>query len=74
MKSFAEGEILYRDIYSDYGPFFFELFGGLFALTGWAVTNDASRLIVGFLWVASSLLFGLSAQRLTGGSPSGSRR
>lgn len=66
VKSFAQGEILYREIYSEYGPFYYELFGGLFALTGRAVTTDAGREIVIFLWVATSLLFGLSAQRLTG--------
>lgn len=66
LKAFADGQVLYRDIYTAYGPFFFEVFGGFFALTGWAVTNDASRLIVGLVWVASSVLFGVAAQRLTG--------
>ena len=46
LKAFAHGDILYRDIYSAYGPFYYELFGGLFALTGHAVTTDASRSIV----------------------------
>jgi hypothetical protein len=66
LRAFADGQVLYRDIYAAYGPFFFEVFGGFFALTGWAVTNDASRLIVGLVWVASSVLFGVAAQRLTG--------
>jgi hypothetical protein len=66
LKSFAQGEVLYREIYSEYGPFYYELFGGLFALTGHAVTTDASREIVIFVWVATSLLFGLVSQRLSG--------
>ena len=66
VKAFAQGHVLYRDIYSEYGPFYYELFGGLFALTGKAVTTDASRTIVVFLWTASSLLYGLAAHRLTG--------
>jgi hypothetical protein len=65
LKAFVHGEPLYRNIYSEYGPFYYELFGGLFALTGKAVTTDASRTIVVFVWVASSLLFGISAHRLT---------
>jgi hypothetical protein len=65
LKAFVHGKTLYRDIYSEYGPFYYELFGGLFALTGKAVTTDASRTIVVFVWVASSLLFGIAAQRLT---------
>jgi hypothetical protein len=66
LNAFAHGEALYRDIYAAYGPFFFDVFGGFFALTGWAVTNDASRLIVGVVWIASSVVFGLAVQRLTG--------
>jgi hypothetical protein len=65
VKAFAHGDTLYRDIYSPYGPFYYELFGGLFSLTGSAVTTDASRTIVIVVWVGTSLLFGLSAQRLT---------
>ncbi len=66
LKAFAQGHTLYRDIYTEYGPFYYEVFGGLFALTGHAVTNDASRSIVIVVWVGTSFLFGLAAQRLTG--------
>lgn len=66
LKAFAGGDVLYRDVYSPYGPFYYELFGGLFALSGQDVTTEASRSIVLVLWVATSLLFGLAAQRLSG--------
>jgi hypothetical protein len=66
LKAFAHGGALYRDIYSEYGPFYYELFGGIFALTGHAVTTDASRSLVIVVWVATSFLFGLSVQWLTG--------
>ena len=66
LKAFVHGDTLYRDVYSEYGPFYYEVFGGLFALTGHAVTTDASRSIVIVVWVGTSLLFGLAAQRLTG--------
>ncbi len=66
LQAFAHGDVLYRDIYSPYGPFYYELFGGLFALSGHAVTTDVSRSIVVVLWVGTSFLFGLAAQRLTG--------
>jgi hypothetical protein len=66
VRAFADGQVLYRDIYAAYGPFFFDVFGGFFALTGIAVTNDASRLVVGVVWVATSVLFGIGAQRLSG--------
>ncbi|MGN6816007.1 MAG: hypothetical protein ACTHK3_07980 [Solirubrobacterales bacterium] len=65
LKAFVHGHALYRDVYSEYGPFYYEVFGGLFALTGKAVTTDASRTIVVLVWVASSLLSGIAAHRLT---------
>jgi hypothetical protein len=66
VQAFAHGHVLYRDIFSPYGPFYYELFGGLFALTGKAVTTDAGRSIVIVCWVATSLLYGVSVQRLSG--------
>jgi len=66
VQAFARGETLYSDIYTIYGPFYFELFGGLFALFGADVTTNASRTIVLVLWVGTSLCFGLATQRLTG--------
>lgn len=66
LKAFAGGETLYKDVYTPFGPFYFELFGGFFKLTGLDVTTEASRTIVMLIWVGSSLLFGLSVQRLTG--------
>lgn len=66
LKAFANGATLYSDVYTPYGPFYYELFGGLFALSGQAVTTDVSRTLVLVLWVATSLLFGFASQRLTG--------
>jgi hypothetical protein len=66
LKAFVGGETLYKDVYTPFGPFYYELFGGFFKLTGQAVSTDASRTIVMVIWVASSLFFGLAVQRLTG--------
>jgi hypothetical protein len=66
LKAFSHGQALYGDVYSPYGPFYYELFGGFFALTGLAVSNDASRLIVIAVWVGASCMYGVSAQRLSG--------
>jgi hypothetical protein len=66
LNAFAHGQPLYTDIFSPYGPFFFEFFGGLSALIGRDFTTDASRSIVIVIWIASSFLLGLACQRLTG--------
>lgn len=65
LREFVSGKPLYEYVFSQYGPFYYELFGGLFALTGVEPTNDAGRLIVTFIWVATATALGLLAQRVT---------
>ncbi|HET9777317.1 MAG TPA: hypothetical protein VFP77_12160, partial [Gemmatimonadaceae bacterium] len=65
LRAFVDGESLYRDIWSVYGPFYYELFGGFFSLFGQEVTNNAGRTIVLVVWIAASLGFGVAAHRLT---------
>lgn len=66
LKAFTDGESLYRDAYSPYGPFYYEVFGALFKLTGIDIANDASRLLVTGIWVGVSCMYGVAVQRLTG--------
>lgn len=66
LKAFVHGDALYKEIWSVYGPFYYELFGAFFKVTGLSITTDASRTIVLIIWVGASLLFGVTAQRLTG--------
>src|ERR1700722_8310003 len=66
LQLFVAGHSLYNSVFSEYGPFYYELFGALFSLIGHGVTTDAGRLIQLVLWVAASLGLGLAAHRLTG--------
>ena len=65
LQAFAGGDTLYSDVYTPFGPFYYELFGGLLAVSGVEVTTDLSRSTVLVIWIGSSFLFGLVAQRLT---------
>jgi hypothetical protein len=65
IKQFAAGGSLYRDVYSQYGPFPYELWGGLYALTGRTVTPDTGRALTIVVWLATALLIGLIVERLT---------
>lgn len=65
LQSFVDGKALYSETYTQYGPFYYELFGLLFALTGRPVTTDAGRLIVVVEWVAIAALLGVSVRQLT---------
>ncbi len=71
LRAFLDGDPLYRDVWSVYGPFYYEFFGGLFSLFGLDVSTDSSRTVVLLVWVGTSLLFGLAAQRLTRSLPLG---
>jgi hypothetical protein len=66
LQLFVSGHPLYNAVWSAYGPFYYEVFGGLFALIGQAVTTDVGREIQLFIWLAASLGLGLTAHRLTG--------
>ncbi|MBS1890995.1 MAG: hypothetical protein JST59_06870 [Actinobacteria bacterium] len=66
LNGFAHGHALYNEIYTPYGPFYYELFGGLLALFGQDITTDISRTAVLVMWVGMSLVSGVTAQRLTG--------
>jgi len=65
LRKFFDGEAIYADVYSQYGPGEFVLVGGLLKGFGVALTNDGARDYNLFLWLASTLLAGLSLLRLT---------
>ena len=48
-----------------YGPFFYEVMGGLFKVVGHAPDNDYGRFITATLWLIASLAGGLVAFRLS---------
>jgi len=60
------GGALYDDVYSQWGPAFYVLMGGVFALPGLDLDHDAGRLVTLALWTATSLLCGASLLRFSG--------
>jgi hypothetical protein len=66
LKGFVRHGALYDDVFTQYGPFYYEAWGGLFSLFGIAVTHDAGRTLTMIVWVLSSLVLGVSAMRMTG--------
>jgi hypothetical protein len=65
LKGFVNHGGLYDGVFSQYGPFYYELWGGVFSLFGISVTHDAGRTATMVAWVLSSLLFGLATWRMT---------
>jgi hypothetical protein len=66
LKSFLDGGALYDQVFTYYGPFYYDFWGGLFTTLGIGVTHDAGRIATMVAWLASSLLAGIVAYRLTG--------
>lgn len=65
LKEFLRHGHLYNDVFSQYGPFYYEFWGAFFELFGLGVNHDGGRTAVMVAWVLTSLLFGLSIWRLT---------
>lgn len=66
LKSFVNHGHLYDDVFTQYGPFYYDFWGGFFSLFGITVTHDSGRSVVTVIWVISTLIFGLSIWRVTG--------
>jgi hypothetical protein len=63
--SYVSGHTLYTQLMTNHGPFFYEVMGGFFKVTGIGVTNDSGRLVTLFIWLLASLGSGLVVYRLT---------
>jgi hypothetical protein len=66
IRLFSEGHALYNQVFTDYGPFSYELWAAVFGLAGHTLSTDSGRLAIVGLWLVTSLLLGVSTQRLTG--------
>jgi len=64
-RMLAEGRILYDEIYSFYGPFYYLVYGGLYGLVGGVPTHDHVRLMAAVAWSAGVLLATLASTAIT---------
>jgi hypothetical protein len=65
LKAFVKHGHLYDQVFSQYGPFYYEFWGGLFSLFGISVTHDAGRTVTMIVWIVSSLALGVATMRIT---------
>jgi hypothetical protein len=65
LKGFVNHGDLYDGVFTQYGPFYYEFWGGIFSTFGIAVTHEAGRAATLVAWVLSSLLLGLATMRIT---------
>jgi hypothetical protein len=65
LKSFLNHGSLYDDVFSQYGPFYYEFWGTVFSLFGVPVNHDGGRSVVMVVWVLSALLVGIASWQMT---------
>jgi hypothetical protein len=66
LKGFVNHGELYDRVFTQYGPFYYEFWGGIFSVLGLSVNHDNGRTVTEVVWVLSGLLLGLSLWRMTG--------
>jgi len=65
LADYLSGHPLLTQYAPVYGPFFYEVMGGLFKLLGLTPDNDTARAVTAGIWVIDSLAGGLVAFRLS---------
>lgn len=65
LGSFVDRGSLYDEVFSQYGPFYFGVWGGLFSTFGIPVDHEHGRVVTGVVWVGSSLALGLATWWVT---------
>jgi len=65
LHSFVNHGQMYDDVFGQYGPFYYDFWGGIFSVFGIPLTPDAGRVVVSIVWIVTSLGAGLAALRIT---------
>lgn len=65
LRSYFAGHRLYTETYTQYGPFLFYFQSFWFWLLNLPVTHDSGRLLTFLTWVASAMLTGVFAHRVS---------
>jgi hypothetical protein len=66
LQGYIDHGQLYDEVFTQYGPFYYEAWGGLFSLFGIPVDHDAGRAVTMVTWVVSALAIGLATARISG--------
>lgn len=66
LQSFLDRGGLYDDVFTQYGPFYYEAWGTIFSLFGVPVTHDGGRGVTLVVWIATALTVGAATARMSG--------
>ena len=65
VRSYMAGNALYDDVFTQYGPFHYQLLSGIFRAAGGAPTHDDGRLLTLAIWLIAGALAGIAAYVFT---------
>jgi hypothetical protein len=65
LRGYESGHALFNQIYSQYGPFYWQFVAGLFQATGTTIDHDSGRIFTLLLWIGASSFAAAAAWRLT---------
>src|SRR6266436_2568487 len=54
LREYLEGRPLYTGIYTEYGPFYYVVIGGLLSVARWPVSHDVGRWLTLGCWLATA--------------------
>ena len=66
LREYARGGVLYDEVYSQYGPAYFQLVTGLFRVAGLAFAHTQGRALALALVIAAAILCAVATWRLSG--------
>lgn len=69
LRHYVAGGALYDQVYSHYGPAFYELIGSAVPLLGLEITHAGGRAFTAGVWLATSVLCGVASYRLSRNVP-----
>jgi hypothetical protein len=65
LQGVLDGKQLYSEIYSQYGPFYYQIYSLVFSVLPGSLTHDSNRMVSLAAWILSSGLFGVLVHRLS---------
>jgi hypothetical protein len=65
LKGYLSVGHLYDQVFTQYGPAYYEIFGAIFRLLGLPIDHDSGRLVTLAVWIASTLLLAVGTWALT---------
>ncbi|HSS31985.1 MAG TPA: hypothetical protein VLL27_01740 [Solirubrobacterales bacterium] len=66
LHQFTDRGSLYNEVFSQYGPFYFEIWSSFFSVFGIPFTHDSGRSVTLAVWILVSLTVGLASWRIAG--------